>query len=238
MKTISTLLVSLIFATSIFASDFRSSATLTVLSSNKADIVVVVDGIRYDLGTHSVMISDLDACDHEVTVYQEKAINPVNSFEKTYDVIFNSPVELKPKTNLKIAIDECGIVTMNETKSVTPKFGDSWRGENYYEENSVVNGNMYSNAMSNNDFNRVLWAISKESLETNRMESVKQVIHTSYLTVGQVKQLLQLFNSEENRLELAKIAYEKTVDQSNYYTLNNVFKFDNSKDELARCIRK
>ena len=50
MKTISTLLVSLIFTTSIFASDFRSSATLTVLSANKADIVVVVDGKRYDLG--------------------------------------------------------------------------------------------------------------------------------------------------------------------------------------------
>ena len=50
------------------------------------------------------------------------------------------------------------------------------------------------------------------------MKSAEQIIHTNYLTVGQVKQLIALFNSEDNKLELAKLAYDKTVDQSDYYT--------------------
>ena len=93
MKTISTLLTSFFFTTSIFASGVRSTATLTVKSENKADIVVVVDDKRYDLGSNSIMISDLEACNHEVTVYQEKYNSTINCFEKTYDVIFNSSVE-------------------------------------------------------------------------------------------------------------------------------------------------
>jgi hypothetical protein len=237
MKTISTLLTSFFFTTSIFASGIRSTATLTVKSENKADIVVVVDDKRYDLGSNSIMISDLEACNHEVTVYQEKCNSAINCFEKKYDVIFNSSVELKPRTNLKIAIDECGSVTMNEIRSKTPEFGDTWKSGNYYD-NSFENGSAGSKAISNYDFSRVLWAISKEAFETNRMISAEQIIHTNYLTVDQVKKLMQLFCSEDNKLEIAKLAYDKTVDQSDYYAVNDVFKSNNSKDELARCIHK
>ncbi|MFI5187247.1 MAG: DUF4476 domain-containing protein [Chitinophagales bacterium] len=238
MKTISTLLTSFFLTTSIFAAGVRSTATLTVKSVNKADIVVVVDDKRYDLGTHSIMISDLDACNHEVTVYQENNSGSVNCSEKTYDVLFNSSVELKPRTNLEITIDDCGIITMNETKFRTPGFGDTWKGSNYYNENGFDNNNAYSKAISEIDFSRVVWAISKESSETNRMRSAEQIINMNYLTVDEVKQLMQLFCSDDNKLDVAKLAYDKTVDQDDYYTLNNVFKFDNSRDELARCIRK
>ena len=68
------------------------------------------------------------------------------------------------------------------------------------------------------------------------MRSAEQIISTNYFTVGQVKQLLGLFNLESNKLELAKLAYDKTVDQSDYYAINDVFSYNDSKDELSRCI--
>jgi hypothetical protein len=182
------------------------------------------------------MISDLDACEHDVTVYQERNNSPVSCFAKKYDVIFKSEVELKPRTNLQIGISDCGDITMNETKFKPRKLGDDWNGENYFEPNNAVNNEMYSKAISNTDFSRVLWAISKESFESNRMRSANQIIRTNYLTVEQIKRLLQLFDSEDNKLELAKLAYDKTVDQSNYYSLESLFRFNEDKDELARCI--
>ncbi|HEY1869524.1 MAG TPA: DUF4476 domain-containing protein, partial [Chitinophagaceae bacterium] len=93
-------------------------------------------------------------------------------------------------------------------------------------------------AIRENDLDRVLWAISKESSEANRMESASQVIKTNYFTAEQVKQLMNLFCTEQNKLEIAKLAYDRTVDQSNYYTISNTLKFNTSKDELARCISK
>jgi hypothetical protein len=59
----------------------------------------------------------------------------------------------------------------------------------------------------------------------------------NYFTSQQVKELLQLFTFENNKLDLAKYAYRKTMDRRNYYIVNDVFAFSNSKDELARYIR-
>ena len=47
-----------------------------------------------------------------------------------------------------------------------------------------------------------------------------------------------LFTFENNRLEVAKYAYRKTVDKHNYFQLNEALTFSSSKDDLARFIRQ
>ena len=91
--------------------------------------------------------------------------------------------------------------------------------------------------MNDFEFNRVLGSIGKEWFETNKEKSAIQIIHTNYFTACQVKQMLQLFSFDNNKLDLAKQAYSKTVDQKNYFMINDVFSFNSSKDELARYIR-
>jgi hypothetical protein len=70
------------------------------------------------------------------------------------------------------------------------------------------------------------------------MISAEQIINSNYFTTTQLKQLLRLFNVERNRLELAKLGYDKVVDQANYYSLSDLFSYNSSRDELAHCIRK
>jgi len=237
MKTISTLLAALILSSSVFADASRPTASLTVKSSSKSDIVVVVDDKKYDLGTNAIMISDLEPCEHEVTILQENVTNPVNYYDRAYDEIFEGPVTLKPRTTLEIAINQCGTVSMSEITSKRPLFGDTWKGEYYFDHANLVNAPTYSNAISNYDFSRVLWAIGKESSESNRMLSAEQIIRTNYVTVYQLSQLMQLFCSDASKLEIAKLAYPKTVDQDDYYVLNNIFKDDDARSEFAQCIR-
>ena len=45
-----------------------------------------------------------------------------------------------------------------------------------------------------------------------------------------------LFTFEDNRLQFAKFAYERTYDVGNYYKVNNAFTFENSMDELNEYI--
>ena len=54
----------------------------------------------------------------------------------------------------------------------------------------------------------------------------------------QVKELMSLFTFENNKLELAKYAYRKTVDQKSYFQVMDALTFSSSKDELARFIRE
>jgi len=95
----------------------------------------------------------------------------------------------------------------------------------------------YNRAMSDIDFSRVMESIQKEWFEGNKQKSASQIISTNFLTASQVKQMLQLFSFENTKLELAKQAYPKTVDQRNFHIVNDVFSYSSSKDELNRYIR-
>ena len=235
MKTISTLFTSFLLTTSAFAADFRPTASLTVKSADRSPIIVIVDGKCFDFGSNSIMISNLEPTYHDVKVYQQSYNGNVVFGRKDRDILFSSSVLFKPRTSLLIAIDDCGAITMNETRTRTRDFGDTWYpGRNDYR---FKPDNVYSKAIDNNEFDRVLWAISKENFETNRMTSAEQIINGNYFTTAQLRQLLGLFSFESNKLQLAKLGYDRVVDQSNYYSLSDQFRFNSSKDEFASCIR-
>ena len=92
--------------------------------------------------------------------------------------------------------------------------------------------------MNDREFSRVIDAMQNEWLESNKMKSASQIISTNFLTSAQVRQMMQLFALENNKVDLAKQAYVKTVDQRNFMaSVSDLFSFNSSKDELARYIR-
>lgn len=81
-------------------------------------------------------------------------------------------------------------------------------------------------------------AIKKESFSDTQLALAKQIISAKKcFTCAQVKQLAQLFSFDDAKLDLVKYAYDFTTDKSNYYTLNSVFSFSNSKDQLMKFIQ-
>jgi hypothetical protein len=112
-----------------------------------------------------------------------------------------------------------------------------WRLDNNGRNDRSYNDNNYNRAMNDFEFSRVLGAIQKEWSEANKMKSATQIISTNFFTTAQVKQMMQMFSYENNKLDLAEQAYSKTVDQRNYFMINDVFSSSFSKDELARYIR-
>ena len=106
-----------------------------------------------------------------------------------------------------------------------------------YDNNNGYN-DWNDKAMNDREFSSVIQSIQKEWFEGNKVKSASQIISAHYLTSIQVKQMLQLFSFENNKLDLAKQAYGKTVDPGNYLmTLNDVFSSNSSKNELARYVR-
>ena len=117
-------------------------------------------------------------------------------------------------------------------------FDNDGRQGDYRFNDDGYSDDRVSNAMNDREFSRVLDAMEKEWLESNKMKSASQIISTNFLTSAQVRQMLQLFTFENNKVDLAKQAYGKVVDQRNYMaTISNEFSYSSSKDELARYIR-
>jgi hypothetical protein len=80
-------------------------------------------------------------------------------------------------------------------------------------------------------------SMQKEWFENNRMKSASYIISNNFFTADQVKDMLSVFSFENNKLEIAKQAYTKTVDKQNYDCVLNALDYKSSKIELARFIR-
>lgn len=256
MKTIFTLLASLIMSVAVFAADVKPKSMLTVRSFDNGNVRVVVDGRLFESGDNSLMIRELQSGYHQIKVYRER-----NGYfiivGHRYEMVYSTSLMLKPRTHVRITIDKFGRTVIDE-KKIRGRNSDrgrgwdnnrgqkaldnDWEDEHDYDfdrdgkQDDYDNNYGYERGMDDREFNQVLQSIDKEWLESNKLKSAIQIGKTNNLTSAQVKEMALLFSFENNKLELAKQAYTNTVDKRNYYILNDVFSFSNSKDELNRYI--
>ena len=90
--------------------------------------------------------------------------------------------------------------------------------------------------MSDNDFSGVRNSISSKDFEDSKKTMAKQVIASNCLLSSQVRDVMNLFDFEDTKLEIAKYAYGYTYDLGNYYKVNDAFDFEMSIDELNAYI--
>ena len=87
-------------------------------------------------------------------------------------------------------------------------------------------------------FENMMHTIDDEMFESGKLRVAKQIIKTNNcMTVNQLVQILRLFDFDQNKLKLAKYAYDYVYDIENFYKVNNVFDFDSYKNKLDRYIR-
>jgi len=116
------------------------------------------------------------------------------------------------------------------------RWGDKDDRNDDYSSNENSESN-FGRTLSDVEYNQLLHNINRESSESNMMKSATLIVNTNYLTSEQVREMLHLFRYENNKLSLAELAYDKTVDKRNYFIVNDEFSYSSSKDELARFIR-
>ena len=238
MKKIFTLLLSTIFSLSLLAFDGSRLSVSAVGTST--EMKIEVDGRMFSMKDNSITLSYLAEGYHQVKIIREKnkkARDNDFSRSRKSEVIYSNSIFLKRGFHLDITVNRFGKVLLDERRIDRD---DEWYNEedDYYDNDNGGWDNGRGNVMSNREFNDVKDQIRKEWFEANRLTSARVIIDKNNFTTQQVKDLMLLFTFENNRLEVAKYAYRKTVDKHSYYQLNDAFTFNSSKDELARFIRE
>lgn len=254
MKKTFTLLASLILTMAVFAAA-KPKSSLTIQSADRADIRVIIDGRRFEPNDNSLRIQGIEAGYHQIKIYRAKNNGLFNILGKRYEVVFNSSVSIRPRSNMMITVDRFGkAIVMDNRANGRDRNDRDWsnsrdfdydRAHDYGDYNNDQGGQWggydnhygYESPISDRDFNRAFQSVQKEWLESNKLALATQVVTDNRLSTAQVKQLVQLFSFESNKLQLAKQAYANTVDKRNYSMINDAFGFNSSKDELARFIR-
>lgn len=252
MKKIFTLLLGSVFSLSLLAYDGTRLSISTV--TNNMDLKVEIDGKRFTMQNNSITVGNLSEGSHQLKIYRDKKRNAWGFGRRGEDVIYSSYVYLKRGFHSDILVNRFGKVFVDEQRidANNDRYNEDDRRYND-QDNNYDNGNNgnnnngnnnngwnngYGNVMNDREFNDIKEQIRKEWFENNRLTSAKVIIDKNNFTTQQVNDLMLLFTFENNRLELAKYAYRKTVDKQSYFQVNDALTYSSSKDELARFIRE
>lgn len=243
MKTIFTLITSLLLSMTLLANNGRNKSTVMVKSVDNADIRVVMDGKRFEPNGNALIISNVNPGRHQIKVYRQSRTGLFNIVGKRYEMVYDSDIQLKNRTQLFITIERGGYVTVaeNRIQNRDGRFNDrsnrdfDFDRDGQFGEYDTRYG--YTPAMNDRDFDRVLQNISREWLESNKLKSAVHVVGSNNLSTDQVKEVMRLFQFESNKLEVAKQSYQNVVDKWNFREVYTLLSFQASKTELDRYIR-
>ena len=90
--------------------------------------------------------------------------------------------------------------------------------------------------MNEHDFNDLIEMLENEWFDSSKMSTAKQALRSNTMSAEQVKELIETFTFESTRLEMAKFAYEYTLDTENYYIIFSTLNYSSSIKELELWI--
>ena len=100
------------------------------------------------------------------------------------------------------------------------------------------NNNQYNNqGMNAQSFEQFKQSLHNEFFDNTKLTIAKQTISSNYFTSQQVKEIVQQFNYENSKLDIAKYAYQYTLDKGAYFLVNDALGYSSSKDELNAYVQ-
>ena len=245
MKTLFTILTGGLISVSAFASD----VTVSLSNSNKYQVLIDsrnVSGGNYS-NDNTVYLRNLSSGQHTIQVIRTRGNDRDygrNGRNNNNDVVYSSSFIVQPQYDLFISVDKNGRVNVNERRNNNYGNSNSRNGRRnddgkYDRNNGYGNNGRYDNTyrspMNDNNFNQLIQNIKRQWF--GKLGTAKQSIENSanYFNTYQVRQILQIFSSDKDRLELAKLAYNKTVDRNNYRQLYDLLSY-NAQAELDSYI--
>lgn len=234
MKKTFTLFTALLFSAVLFA-----QTRLSITSASKTTLRVMVDGKKYQLYNDAVQINNLRSGNHEVKIFHlayDGGRSREGNYMGRYQLVYSKTIFVKPQYHVDIMINRFGKAFIDE-QLISDNYGvdddDDWgvdSRDQYYDRYS-------RKEMDKISFEQLKQSLKKESFDQTKLKTAKQFIAQNYFSTAQVKELVMLFSFDDSKLELAKFAYDYTIDKGNYFLMNDAFSFSSSKESLMDYIR-
>ena len=108
--------------------------------------------------------------------------------------------------------------------------------DNYNDDNEV--GNEPTDAMADVNFTALYQTIQQQWPVSTQMSSLSNAFNNTdnYFSTYQASRLIQLINTENNRLQLAKLSYRSIIDRNNFSQIYSLLSSQSSKNELTTYV--
>ncbi len=245
MKQIFTLITVLITAFSANAQSdentrhpYKYQGVLSVSYVINDRVWILVDGSYYNAKENDdeMMTNYIRPGYHSIKVYRQKrAGNNIEWIQgRKKQLVYEGNIFVKPGYHVDLLINRFGKVFIDERQLNTGYYEghhNEWQpGWDSPDDHSIQ-------PMNSHGFEQFKQVIINERFENTKLVLAKQTISSNYFSSAQVKEIMQLFSFENNKLDIAEYSYKYTLDKKNYFILNDAFTFSGSKEELARFIK-
>jgi uncharacterized membrane protein YjjP (DUF1212 family) len=221
MKKLTTFILSTFFAIIAFAGN------VTITINGNQNMHVLIDGKTYTLAnfkknganSKSMLITNLANGQHTIKVFRATTAN------RRSTEVYSSTFTLRSEYDMKITVNgNNGRVKMAEV---------------LINGQTTTQGNSSQKEMSASTFNELYQTISRKWSEDTKYAEANTTFTstTNKFSTDQIGQIIALVATENNRLLLAKNAYNNVVDPANYTQLNDLFNTQSYRDDLAAFIR-
>ena len=208
MKKVFSIIICALFAASAY------SQSLRVSFNGSRDFKVIVDNQSYNSGNYldnDIVLNNLTG-QHNVTVYR------TNRNGRTKKV-YSSTVTLSTGQEVHLTVNNNGSIDREET--------------------SANAGYGYRNPINETSFNEIYSNVNNKWGQSSKMSAARDIFNTStyYFSTDQVRRIVELLNSEANRLELLKLSYNHVSDPDNFYRMQELLRSEESRNELDNYVR-
>ena len=231
----------------IVSAQFKEGSTIHLRLSDNSPFRIYFDGKPLGKAATQRTLSNVSAGKHYIQIYRVSNAWGYESLDNAYRGVViverNTEAFITVLPN-RLSYDR--VVALNRCGNEPPIFDASGRplgynhgpnqNTNYFIENTSGNNHPMPMPMDANSFSQLKYAINNAGFESTRMSIFKQALQYNFFTSSQVAELMDLFWFESTKLEVAKLAYDKTLDKQNFYIVNNQFSFSSSVNDLGNYI--
>jgi Domain of unknown function (DUF4476) len=192
---------------------FAYSQSVRVTFNGNRNFQFLVDGRTYNSTNYlnnDVVVNNLSG-EHSISIYRtnKRGVNKR---------LYSSMINLSPNEEVHLTVNNDGSISREESSS------------------SAAYG--YRSPMTDVNFSEIYRNVSNQWGQSAKMLTARDVFNNSsyYFSTDQVRQVVGLLNSEANRLELLKLAYDNITDQANFNQLYDLLRSQASRTDLDNYV--
>jgi Domain of unknown function (DUF4476) len=230
------LIIALLFASArIHASHARSELHIRMFDNSW--FTVNIDHQRFDEPVTRFHLDRVSPGTHYITIKKVGQRGPHGSYGGIrHIVVFSGYVNIPAASDVRAMIDRANRFRINR---IEPLFADE-PDTDFPDCNMPVACNpapvIYQ--MDDYEFSGLMNTLRNMQFESSRMSVAKNAILSNQFSSRQVADLMGLMTFDSSRLEIAKLAYAKTIDRENYWMVYDLFAFESSIVELNNYIHR
>lgn len=231
------LIMTIAIAAALQADAGCENSTMEVHTSLRRPIKVYVDGhTGSNPPTVGVVINNIPPGMHQLQVVE---VGTSRYGQETHSTVYKGNIDVRPSVYMDARVDEYRGISIHDTHVPCDQIGGGTAATSSASP-SVTQATppapVVPDHMSDADLKKLVTTITATKYETKKLDTLKATSTDLQLATDQVRQLMNLFSFESNKLEVAKLLYDHTVDKENYSKLAEGFNFQANKDAFEKFL--